>query len=172
MKNLECIKTRRSRRKFLSKEVSSDLIEKIVDAGKYAPSSMNSQPWKFYIIKNQNLKKKFADINYEENKEPILTCDFILVICVDKEESPARFIEDGVLASQNMSLTIHDLGLGSVYLSGYKTGEPKKEKDIQKIFNIPAKYIPICLLLTGYPDSNEELENKILKANDDLIEYK
>jgi len=172
METLECIKTRRSRRKFLNKEVSSDLIAKIIETGKCAPSSMDCQPWQFYIIKDEKLKEKFAEINHEENKPIILSCDFILVICVDKEKSPSRFIEDGVLASQNMALAIHDLGLGCVYLSGYKPNDPAKEKEIQEIFDIPQNNIPICMLLVGYPAPNEKLDEKILRDNKDLIEYR
>lgn len=172
METLECIKTRRSRRKFLDKEVSQELIEKIIDAGKCAPSSMNCQPWQFYIIKDIKLKERFAEIGYDENKPIVFSCDFILLICVDKEKSPSRFVEDGVIASQNMALAINDLGLGCVYFPGYKPGEPKKEKDIQGLFNIPEKYMPICLLLVGYPDPKEELKEKILRDNKDLIEYR
>lgn len=52
----EVIKTiveRRSVRKYSDKAVSKDLIEQIVDAGRMAPSAMNKQPWKFYIILNK-----------------------------------------------------------------------------------------------------------------------
>ncbi|MCX6743026.1 MAG: nitroreductase family protein, partial [Candidatus Parcubacteria bacterium] len=151
METLECIKTRRSRRKFLDKEVPQEIIEKIVEAGKYAPSSENSQPWHFFLIKDENLKEKFAAINYKENEDAILSCDFILVVCVDKEKSPTRFVEDGVLASQNMALAIHNLGLGCVYLSGYKSDNPEKEKNVQQLFDIPVQFMPISLLLVGYP---------------------
>ncbi len=172
METLECIKTRRSRRRFIVQKVPNEIIEKIVEAGKCAPSSHNSQPWQFYIIKEQALKESYAKIDYDENKEAIITCDFILVVCVDKEKSPTRFIEDGVLASQNMSLAIHNLGLGSVYLSAYKADDQTKEENVKRIFNISEKLMPICLLLAGYPDPNEKLEEKILRDNKDLFEYR
>jgi len=172
METLECIKTRRSRRKFLDKKVFDEIIEKLVEAGKSAPSSENSQPWQFFIIRDKNLKEKFAKTNYKENEGAILSSDFILVICVDKEKSPTRFVEDGVLASQNIALAIHDLGLGCVYLSGYKSDDLKKEQNIQQLFNIPVKFMPICLLLVGYPDPGEKLEIKNLRNNKDLIEYR
>jgi len=172
METLECIKTRRSRRRFTAHRVPDETIEKIIEAGKCAPSSHNSQPWQFYIIRDQNLKESYAKIDYDENKEAIITCDFILVICIDKEKSPVRFIEDGNLASQNMSLAIYDLGLGSVYLSAYKADDQTKEENVKRIFNISEKLMPICLLLVGYPDPNEKLEEKILRDNKDLIEYR
>ncbi|MFA5187898.1 MAG: nitroreductase family protein [Patescibacteria group bacterium] len=172
METLECIKTRRSRRKFLKQEVIEDLINKIIEAGKCAPSSENSQPWQFFIVKNKSLKDKFAGTNYKENEESILSCNFILVICVDKEKTPTRFVEDGVLAAANMMMAIHDLGLGAVYLSAYKADDQTKEENVKRIFNIPANLMPICLLLVGYSDPDEKLETKKLRDNKDLIEYR
>jgi nitroreductase len=172
MEALKCIKSRRSKRKFLDKKIPDDLITEIIEAGKCAPSSHDCQPWQFYIIRDKKLKEHFAEIGYEENKLIVLSCDFILLICVDKERSPSRFIEDGVLAAQNMALAIHDLGLGSVYLSAYKPDDVSREKEIQNLFAIPAKNMPICMLLVGYPDPSEKLDNKILSENNDLIEYR
>ncbi len=172
METLECIKNRRSRRRFTVQKVPDVMITKMIEAGKYAPSSMNCQPWQFYIIKDQAMKQAYAKIDHDENKEAIITCDFILVVCVDKEKSSSRFIEDGVLASANIMMAIHDLGLGSVYLSAYKADDQIKEQNVKRIFNIPDKLMPICLLLTGYPDPNEKLENKTLRDNKDLIEYR
>jgi len=171
METLECIKTRRSKRKFLNKEVPQETIEKIIDAGKCAPSSHDGQPWKFYIIKKKQLKEKLAAIDHEENQPIILACDFILLICVDTEKSPARFIEDGVLAAQNMSLAIHDLGLGCVYFSAYKLDDAKRAENIREILSLPEKLMPIAMLPTGYFDPKEKLEPKNLKDHKELIEY-
>ncbi|MBD3360081.1 MAG: hypothetical protein GF365_05255 [Candidatus Buchananbacteria bacterium] len=172
METFECIKSRRSKRKFLAKEVPDDLIGKIIETGKCAPSSHDCQPWQFYIIRDKKLKGKFAETGYEENKPIVLSCDFILLICVDKDKSPSRFVEDGVIAAQNMALAIHALGLGSVYLSAYNPDDSLRAKEIQDLFSIPENNMPICMLLIGYPDPNEKLENKILRDNNDLIEYR
>ncbi len=172
METLPCINNRRSKRRFTVQHVPDVMIEKIITAGKCAPSSMDCQPWQFYLIKDQAMKEAYAKLDHDENKESILTCDFILAVCVDKEKSPSRFIEDGVLAAANMMLAIHDLGLGSVYLSAYKADDRIKEQNVKRIFNIPEKLMPICLLLTGYPDPNEKLEDKKLRDNKDLIEYR
>ncbi|MDD5341290.1 MAG: nitroreductase family protein [Patescibacteria group bacterium] len=172
MEAFQCIKTRRSRRKFLAKDIPAEIIEKIIDAGRCAPSSENSQPWQFFIVKNRDLINKFSQINHKYNKDAILSCNLIIVICVDMEKSPISFVEDGVLASQNMALIIHDLGLGCVYLSGHKFNDIRKEEDIQKLFNIQRKFKPISLLLVGYPDPKEKLDNKILRDSKELIEYR
>jgi len=172
METLTCIKTRRSRRRFIIKKVPREIIDKIIEAGKTAPSSHDCQPWQFYVIQDQSLKDAYAKLDYDENKEAILTSDFILAVCVDVAKSPVRYVEDGVLASQNMSLAIHDLGLGSVYLSANKKDDLTKEKNIQRIFEIPEDHKPICLLCVGYPDTHEELPAKSLPDNKDLLTYR
>jgi len=49
------IKTRRSRRNFLDKEVLGDVIYGIIEAGRFAPSALNKQPWKFIIVSNKEV---------------------------------------------------------------------------------------------------------------------
>lgn len=54
---LKTIYERRAVRKYISKPVSKDLIEQVIDAGRMAPSAINKQPWKFYVINdNETLK--------------------------------------------------------------------------------------------------------------------
>ncbi len=49
---IECIKSRRSIRKYRNDPVDRETIEQIIRAGKYAPSAKNSQPWKFVVVTN------------------------------------------------------------------------------------------------------------------------
>jgi len=55
---IESIKTRRSIRRFKADEVSDELIGKLIDAARWAPSGGNAQPWVFIIIKDPQLKEK------------------------------------------------------------------------------------------------------------------
>ncbi|MBU4341978.1 MAG: nitroreductase family protein, partial [Candidatus Altiarchaeota archaeon] len=52
MEILDIIKNRRSVREFLDKEVDDSLIEKILEAGRWAPSGLNNQPWRFVIVRD------------------------------------------------------------------------------------------------------------------------
>jgi nitroreductase len=172
METLECIKTRRSIRKFLDKQISAESIEKIIEAGKCAPSADNRQPWKFYIIRDKSIKAKLADSEDEYNKQVIPNCDFILVVGINIEISPVCWVEEGALAAQNILLACHDLGLGAVYLSGFNLNRPEDHQEVQKIMGMPENIIPVAMLLIGYPDPSEKIGNKSLKNNNDLIEYR
>ncbi|MBN1353647.1 MAG: nitroreductase family protein [Candidatus Omnitrophica bacterium] len=59
---LDLIKARRTIRKYTGKKVPQDIIEKIIDAGRWAPSAHNLQPWKFVIIENKDKIDKIADL--------------------------------------------------------------------------------------------------------------
>ncbi len=58
---LELIKTRRSIRSFTDRPVPDELVEKVVEAGRWAPSGANSQPWEFIVIRDQGTKDQMAD---------------------------------------------------------------------------------------------------------------
>jgi len=56
------IKNRRSRRTFLDRSIPEGTIEEILEAGRYAPSALNKQPWKFIVISNKDAIKRLSDI--------------------------------------------------------------------------------------------------------------
>ena len=169
MEIYECIKTRRSRRKFLDEEISSDLIEKLIDSARNAPSSRDSQPCEFIIVKSKELKEKIASLKDENNREHILTAPIVIIVCVDINKSPTRYVEDGVAATENILLMAHSLNLGGVYVTGFKSSKPEIAKSIQSILKMPENIIPITILPIGYPDPNEELEDKELREIKEII---
>ena len=170
METLDCIKSRRSRRLFLNKEVEDEKINQILECAITAPSSMDCQPWHFVIVKDESLRKQIADIKDDDNKQQFLTAPVLIVVCVDSKKSPSRVVDDGVTATQNILLAAHDLELGSVYMCGSKPTDPKVADDIRKILDIPAFFTPITILPIGYPDESEKLDDKNL-INLDLIKH-
>lgn len=120
----ELIKTRRSIRKFTDKPVSDELIDKIIEAGTWAPSGMNNQPWKFAVIKNKDLKTKISGLTHYS--KIILGADALIAVFLDQSESYDRTKDTGAVGAciQNMLLFIHSMGLGAVWL-----GEILKNKE-------------------------------------------
>lgn len=58
---IQLIKTRRSIRQYEDKEIDEDTIKEIIEAGKYAPSAENRQPWKFIVITNKKLIQELSN---------------------------------------------------------------------------------------------------------------
>jgi len=60
----ELIRSRRSIRKYTGEPVSDEVITKIIEAGTWAPSGLNNQPWKFGIVKDDDLKKEISGLTH------------------------------------------------------------------------------------------------------------
>jgi nitroreductase len=63
---LDLVKRRRSCRRFLPNPVSDDLIEKVINVARWAPSGANTQPWDFVIVKRDELRQKVAEFIEEQ----------------------------------------------------------------------------------------------------------
>ena len=170
MNTIDCIKTRRSRRLFLDKAVSDEQVNQILECGIAAPSSMDCQPWQFVIVRDKNKKEQLAKLKSENNQQHILTAPVVIVVCVDVEKSPSRYIEDGVTATQNILLAVHNLGLGSVYVTGYNPSDPAVADRLRTILSIPNNIMPVAILPVGYVDPAEKLSEKNL-INLDSIKW-
>lgn len=168
---LNFIKTRRSRRKFLNKDVPDEIIRELIDSARHAPSSRNCQPWEFMIIKDAEMKNKLVELKEEVNQEHILSSNLVIVVCVDTEKSKYRWVEDGVCAAMNILLAAHILGLGAVYVTGYSPTDAKATAELKELLGVPANIIPTVLIPVGYADPTEEIENKELRKIDDIAHF-
>ena len=129
---LEVIQTRRSIRKHKPESISEDELNKILEAGRWAPSAGSSQPWKFIVIQSKEIRKNLADA--------LPTGRFISdaplgIAVVINHGASTRPVEDGAAATQNMLLEAHSLGLGACWIGTYGTEKEERGKkvlDIQK----------------------------------------
>ena len=124
MNTFELIKTRRSIRKFTEKPVSDGIINKIIEAGTWAPSGLNNQPWKFAVIKDRELKTSIS--NLTRYSKIVLSANALIAVFLDHSESYDRTKDAQAIGAvmQNMLLYIHSIGLGAVWL-----GEILKNRD-------------------------------------------
>ena len=114
------MKERQSIRSFKDAPLSKGQVRKLVDAAVTAPSSLNSQPWLFIVIRNDEKKKKLREIYasareklglYEQDTSFVEKATPIVVVC---EDSSADKIMSCAMAIQNMFLAAQSLGLGSL----------------------------------------------------------
>jgi len=151
MKVLDHIKKRRSARKFKETGVSAEAIEAIIEAGRNAPSAMNSQPWKFYIVRDKNKRAELSGIHrWAGFIEGAPVC---IVVAVDQSLSPNHFVEDGSTAAQNMLLVLQDFGLAGCWVAVHSNKGDGTEDAVRKTLDIPDGYRVICILAVGHPDS-------------------
>ena len=165
MEMLEHLKNRRSIRRFLPKVIEKEKIEKIIQAACLSPSSKNTQPWEFFIVKN---KQKIQALSKTQPYSAFLkTAPLVIVVVVDQKKSPGHFLEDGAIAAFSILLEASDLGLGACWNAVYHSSE-KREDYVREILNAPQNYRIICNIGIGYPD--EKPGKKIVKSFDNAVE--
>lgn len=151
---LNCIKTRRSIKKYKSDAVPSELIEKIIEAGTYAPSGMNKQSAIILAIENKEVRDNLSKINaeiMETTNDPFYNAPVLLVVLAKKDFF--THVYDGSVVIENMLLAAHSLGLGACWIHRAKeTFETEYGKNLLKSLGIEEEYEGIGNCVIGYPD--------------------
>ncbi|MFP4654743.1 MAG: nitroreductase [Methanohalobium sp.] len=169
---IDAIKSRRSIRDYLDKQVPEDTVNKVIDAGIHAPTALGLQPWNFVVIEGKDIIKEISDHikpMVQEHikdsteklamdlKEKMKNKDFnlfygapILVLVMhNRDDTLADY--DCALCAENMMLAAHSMGLGSCWVGAgsfiQQSPELLDDLDITHDFKIVA---PIIL---GYPNN-------------------
>jgi nitroreductase len=164
---LDAIMQRRSIYQFKPEAVSNEKITAILEAGRWAPSYANSQPWEFITVTDSKLKQEIVEIAKEAMAAHagIEGAHAIIATCVDPEKDQYHFIEDGAVATQNMALAAHSLGLATYWVGILSSTKDRKsvEYKIKQALNIPERIRVISLLPIGVPAYSTEKQRKRLE---------
>jgi nitroreductase len=139
---LKLIKGRRSIRAFQDKQVPEEEIRMILEAGQWAPSASNRQPWKFIVIKNREVLKELARAT--GYGWFIGEASFAVAIVGKPWISSNWYIIDTSLVSMNMMLMAWSLGIGTCWI-----GSMNKEK-AKKILELDDNDYILTVLPFGY----------------------
>jgi len=145
MDMLEVIKTRRSIRRYTGDVVSDEDINKVLEAGRWAPSADNSQPWTFVVLRSREVKEKLAGtLTWGK----FLSQAALGIAVVIDEAASSHAVEDGAAATQNVLLEAHSLGLGTCWIGTY--GSPH-EASARKVLKVPEDKRLLSVIAIGYP---------------------
>jgi len=176
---LDLLKHRKSVRDFLDEPVEREKIMMCLEAARLAPSACNSQPWKFIVVDDRQLKNRlcaaaFSGI-YSMNSF-CKTAPVIVVIISEKSKFLARiggmfrgtkyYLIDIGISGEHFVLQAEDLGLGTCWIGWFN------ERRVKTILNIPQdKKIDIIIALGCYdrtklgPEHDREPIEKIASFN-------
>lgn len=153
MNIFEAISGRRSIRKFKKEDVSDELIQKVVNAGIWAPSAGNVQAWEVVIVQDEEKRRKISETAYM--RDFIAEAPVIMVSCANMERSATVYgkrgldlycIQDAACATQNMLLAAYALGLGTCWVGSFD------EEILMDLMDLPNFLRPVALVPMGYPD--------------------
>jgi len=158
MDALEILKIRRSIREYSNEPIAKEILEKIIDAARFAPTARNVQPWEFIVITETPTLKKLSELA-ENGRFLSQAKACIAVFCAQTK----YYLEDGCAATCNILLAAASLGIGSCWVAGDK--KPYCA-EVAKLLNVPAAYNLVSLVALGYPkpkDSFYPAEKRSLK---------
>lgn len=149
---LKAIEGRRSVRALKSEDVPPEIVEKLIDTAKWAPSAGNIQPWEFIIVRKPEIKRRLVEAALGQTF--IEEAPVIIVVCANENRSSQGYgvrgktlycIQDTAAAIQNILLTAYSLGLGTCWIGAFR------EEEARKILEIPYGIRPVAIIPVGYP---------------------
>jgi nitroreductase len=159
---LELFANRQSVRAYKTIPVEKEKIERCIEAARLAPSACNSQPWKFIVVDNTELKNQIADLtttralamNHFTKQAPV---HIVLVM-----ESPNFTSKMGEII-RDKPFTLIDVGIASIQFCLQATAEGLgtcmigwfNEKKVKKLLNIPSSKRAVLVITLGYPETDE-----------------
>lgn len=143
---LDILKSRYSVRDYSDRQIPSDILEKILEAGRVAPTAKNQQPQRILVLQSKEAVEKIRGITPSAYNAPT-----VLLICADMDVAWHRTRDswcaapiDTSIVTCHMMLEAEALGVGSCWVCAF---------DAQKVidaFDLPENYYPYSLLDLGY----------------------
>ncbi len=162
MELINGIKERRSIRRYKPDKISKDIIEKIIDTARFAPSWKNSQTARYYVVLDEKVKSDIAEkgtLNFSKNKNNINSAPALIVLStVDKisgynpdgSETTAKGEHwqsfDAGIACEAFCLAAYEYGLGTLIMGIFD------EEKVADLIGLPDGEKISALIALGYPD--------------------
>jgi nitroreductase len=161
------IRERQATRAFSNKELEEEKITKILEAGRLAPTALNLQPFKIYVVKSEEGIKKMDLATSCRYGAPV-----VLLVCADKDKAYKKgdystYEMDASIVTTHMMLEATNLGVDNIWVELFDGNVLRRE------FNLPDNMEPICLLPIGYksPTCPTSRNHGVRKDLAELVEY-
>ncbi|MDR3063851.1 MAG: nitroreductase family protein [Methanobrevibacter sp.] len=164
----EAIKDRYSVRGYTNQKIEKEKLDAILDAGRLAPTGVNFQAFKIFVIDTKNNKDALSKI-YPQDW--FIQAPIVLAVVVDKSKSWTRPWDgkniadiDGTIVMDHMILKATDLGLGTCYIAAFK-----KDEAID-FLGLGENEEPLLFTPLGYPNASRA--DRPRKSLEELVVYK
>lgn len=134
----------------MKQAVPDEMVDEILEAGRWAPSGMNNQPWRFAVIRDVSFKERLSSLT--AYGAIVRSADVIIAVFFDISSGYDRTKDLQAIGAciENMLLSVHDQGLGAVWL-----GEILKSgSEIKALLGAPDTYEFMAAIALGYPEGS------------------
>ncbi len=144
----QAISMRKSVRAFKNKDVPGDIITRLLEAARMAPSASNLQEWRFVVVRNPETREKISQAAC--GQKFLATAPVILVCCAETDDhvmtcNQRCYPIDVAIAIDHITLCASAEGLGTCWIGAFY------EDQVKKILGIPPRIRVVILLPIGYP---------------------
>ncbi len=168
MKVFDTIMNRKSIRRYRGDPIPEEVLTRILEAARWAPSGKNLQPWKFIVVRDKHLRQELAVASARQSF--MAEAPITIVACGFPEESYAhmgRYMKswsvDVAIAVEHLMLQAQEEGLGTCWIGSFE------EEEVKAILRIPEKVRVLALTPLGYPD--ERPSPGARKPLEDIVSY-
>ena len=164
----EVIRTRRSVRSYKNKPIPKEVLNRVLETARIAPSGSNRQPWKFILVTDEALKQKM--ISACKNQTFVAEAPVIIVACGKKIPSnrggymgEMSMLVDVSIAFTHLILAARAEGLGTCWIGAFNNNEAKR------LLEVPNGYEVIAVTPLGYPLEDVFTEPRNRKNLDEIV---
>jgi nitroreductase len=148
METWDAIRARRNTRAYIDRPIAAADLDRILEAGRRSPSSMNEQPWDFVVVTEREGLRRMADLwRYGEHLGGAAAAIALLAPASGDPDARETFAFDLGQAAMSMMLAAADLGIGSCH-SGVGS-----QPEARELLGFPDDREGVILLSLGYPVS-------------------
>lgn len=146
----EAIEARKSIRRYESRPLAPELIDRVLNAGRLAPSWKNRQCWRFIVVRDAELKKQIGMVVDNPSAEVYETAPCVLILCADPTDSGTNggkdyYLVDCGICMEHVMLAAAAEGLGTCWV-GYFPENP-----LRALLGVPRDTRIVALSPLGYP---------------------
>jgi len=166
----EAIAKRKSVRAYLDRPVSTDDLEEIVEAGRWAP---NAGPFHISVVRNPGLRQKINDRTHDAmlrspreflrqraalpGYQPLYAAPVVILISGPEDAAAPHSARNASLAAENMILQATELGLGTCYLFALTLAlNGAENRDLAQEAGVPEGYAVQCAVAVGYAAAEDK----------------
>jgi nitroreductase len=145
---MEAVRTRRSIRSYLPKEVEKEKLDQVLEAARLSPSGANRQARKFIVVTDPGMRKELAALTRGQDfvaEAPAVIAAVATDTTVTTGSGEPAHRMDIAIAVDHMTLVAHALGLGTCWIGAFN------QRAAEKLLSVPRTAEVVVLLALGYP---------------------
>lgn len=164
----EVIRTRRSIRSYLQRPVPADVLNRVLEAARIAPSGSNLQPWRFIVVKDEDMKRRLATACGDQSF--IAEAPLVIVACGCNIHynrghymGDMSMLVDVSIAFTHLVLAARAEGLGTCWIGEFDN------KEVKKILGVPRDVNVVAVTPLGYPKDEEFTDSSSRKFLKEIV---